>query len=325
MILLVLTFLIPFATPFTEPTYDLIIVRNDNLIDYITVLPYSYLIKAPILPVNPDGLDPITKAQLYSYVQLRRTNVLIVGNAQAISLEIERELENMGFTVTRIGGVDRTETAEKLAVHFYPQGSETVVLASALDYGSTLAAAKLAMEYRLPLLLTWEDRLSPSALRGLEELNARMVILVGFGLNKTIEDTLRNLGYTTYWIGENIAPPPIETPKPPEENPYKYTFIGAIGALLVAVPIVLYLARRKWGSSKVPLEILSEKEIAVIRAIVENGGTIKQEDLPELVGYSRPTVSRIIQELERKGLVEREKVGKTFIVRLVKEVDLKGS
>ena len=303
------------------PEYDIIIVRNDDLIDYITVQPYAKLLNVPVLPVNPQGLDEKTWAQLYSYVQLGWKKVLIVGNSNAVSKEVEDELLKMGYSVTRIGGDVRTETAEKLAVHFYPSGSKAVVLASALDYGSALAASKFAMEYELPMLLTLENDLSEHAIAGLSNLKPNLVIIVGTGINQTIETKLKNMGYQTYWLGRTVEKPPVSPPEEP--SPYTYSFIGAILVLVIAVPVVLYWAKKKWYSHKIPVEVLTEKERIVVKALIEQGGKVKQEDLPDLTGYSRPTVSRIIQELEKKQLVEREKVGKTFIVKLVKEIDLK--
>ncbi|AEC52139.1 N-acetylmuramoyl-L-alanine amidase modifier precursor [Pyrococcus sp. NA2] len=323
-IVIILTLILPMAFAEDE-SYDLIIVRNDDLIDYLISLPYSHLINAPILPVNPKELDPVTKAQLYSYIQLGRDKALIIGNTNAVSLNIEKELKDMGFRVTRIGGADRTETAEKLALHFYPNGSKVVILASAWDYGSTLAASEFAMEYKCPILLTWENQLSPSALQGIEKLKAKIVILVGFGINETIEKTLEDMGYETYWIGRDIEPPPIETSTPQPQQPgttSKPFFLGVIVTLIILSPIIAYLWRKRSKEISEFLEQLNEKELAVLRAIIENGGEVKQEELPYMVGYSRPTISRIIQDLEKKGIVEREKSGKTFIVRVIKKIKL---
>lgn len=308
-----------------ENGYDLIIVRNDDLIDYLIALPYSHLLDIPILPVNPKELDDVTKAQLYSYIQLGRDKILIIGNNNAVSLNVEKELEDMGFKVTRIGGADRTETAEKLALHFYPNGSKLVILASAWDYGSTLAASEFAMEYKCPILLTWENQLSPSALEGIKKLNPKIVILVGFGINETVEKTIEDMGYETYWIGRDIEPPPIETTTtttPNQTSSSKSFFLGVLVTLMILSPVIVYLWKKREERRSQFLEQFSEKEIEVLRAIIENGGEIKQEELPKIVGYSRPTISRIIQDLEKKGIVEREKSGKTFIVRVIKKIKL---
>lgn len=302
-----------------EPHYDIIIVRNDNLIDYIIALPYAAKLEVPILPVNPTQLDEQTKAQLYSYVQIGWKEALIVGNAQAISPEVENELMILGFNPKRIGGDYRTETAEKLATHFYDH-ADTVFLASALDYGSALAAAKFAMEYKYPILLTLENDLSEPAELGLKKLGVKQVIMVGAGLSPTIKEKLESEGYTVYWYGKNVEPLPLHKEEP--KSPYTYTLIGALIALAVSIPIVVYYGKKRWSANVVPVEVLTEKERIVVEAILKAGGTVKQEDLPEATGYSRPTISRIIQELEKKQLITREKIGKTFVVKMIKEIRL---
>ncbi|WP_297467578.1 cell wall-binding repeat-containing protein [Thermococcus sp.] len=320
---LVLMFITPLVHPIhaqTEsPPYDLIIVRNDNLIDYIVALPYSKLLGVPILPVNPNELDTATLAQLQSYEQFGWYKVLVIGDYKAISQKVQEQLISLGFQVTRIGGATRVDTSVKLAEEFYPNGADTVVLASASDYGSALAAARWAMTYNNPLLLTNPNNLSQSVIDALKKLHPRQVVLIGAGMSKNIEHELQALGYQTYWVKETIT---ISVPTTTPQTKTNWTLvIGAvIITLAIAIPASLYYAKKKWSANKVPIEVLTEKERIVVKAILDKGGTVKQEELPELTGYSRPTISRIIQELEKKQLVEREKVGKTFIVRLTKEI-----
>jgi len=302
-----------------KPSYDLIIVRNDNLIDYIMALPYAKLLGVPILPVNPKELDATTLAQLQSYEQFGWYRVLVIGDYQAISQKVQEQLINLNFQVTRIGGATRVDTAVKLAEEFYPEGSDTVIIASASDYGSALAAARWAMNYNNPLLLTNKENLSPQVVDALEKLHPKLVVLIGAGMSKNVQRELQKLGYQTYWVKETIT---ISVPS--STTPTKTNWTLVIGAVIVsiaiAVPASLYYAKKRWSANKVPIEVLTEKERIVVKAILQKGGTVKQEELPELTGYSRPTISRIIQELEKKQLVEREKVGKTFIVRLTKEI-----
>ena len=299
-----------------KPQYDLIIVRNDDLIDYIVALPYAKLLGVPILPVNPKKLDPTTLVQLQSYAQSGWNHVLIVGDSQAVSDEVKNQLLDIGFSVQRIGGAVRTETAAKLALHFFPHGSDGVVVASSSDYGSALAAARFAMNYNYPLLLTQQDALTESTAEAIKQLHPSEVFLVGTGMSKKVQESIEEMGYQTYWFREDIV---INVPEEKGTN-WVTILLAVLASLAVAVPVSLYYAKKKWAANRVPIEVLTEKERIVVKAILEKGGTVKQEELPDMTGYSRPTISRIVQELEKKQLVEREKVGKTFIVRLTKEI-----
>ncbi|WP_461867192.1 cell wall-binding repeat-containing protein [Thermococcus sp.] len=326
IILLIMLMLIPLLVPAVqaasdEKKYDLIIVRNDDLIDYIVALPYAKKLGVPILPVNPKNLDIKTQAQLQSYAQFGWNHVLIIGNSKAVSDTVQDELMSIGFITERIGGEVRTETAARLAEAFFPKGAETVILASANDYGSALAAARYAMNYDYPLLLTRNDTVSEYTVVALKKLKPTLVVMIGAGLSENVEKQLKSMGYETFWYGRNVE---ITLPKKEEQtSSWWYYLIGALISLAITVPIVLYWAKKKWGENRVPIEVLTEKERIVVKAMLEKGGVVKQEDLPELTGYSRPTISRIIQELEKKQLVSREKVGKTFIVRLIKEIRMR--
>ncbi len=64
------------------------------------------------------------------------------------------------------------------------------------------------------------------------------------------------------------------------------------------------------------LELLPEDERAVYQRLLREGGQVLQRDLRQLVSFSGPKVSRVLDRLERKGLVVRERHGMTNRVRL---------
>lgn len=66
----------------------------------------------------------------------------------------------------------------------------------------------------------------------------------------------------------------------------------------------------------ITLELLPEDERAVYRLLLSKGGQVLQKDLRQLVSFSGPKVSRVLDRLERKGLVVRERHGMTNRVRL---------
>jgi uncharacterized membrane protein len=64
------------------------------------------------------------------------------------------------------------------------------------------------------------------------------------------------------------------------------------------------------------LEKLDRDERDVIDIIYRNNGKIEQKDLPELTGFSKSKVSRILKRLDSMGFVRRVSQGKTKIVEL---------
>ncbi len=64
------------------------------------------------------------------------------------------------------------------------------------------------------------------------------------------------------------------------------------------------------------LELLPEDERAVYQRLLREGGQVMQKDLRQMVSFSGPKVSRVLDRLERKGLVVRERQGMTNRVRV---------
>lgn len=66
----------------------------------------------------------------------------------------------------------------------------------------------------------------------------------------------------------------------------------------------------------VVLDLLPEDERAVYRRLLREGGEVLQKDLLHMVAFSGPKLSRVLDRLERKGLVVRERHGMTNRVRI---------
>ncbi|MDK2383243.1 MAG: MarR family transcriptional regulator [Candidatus Korarchaeota archaeon] len=64
------------------------------------------------------------------------------------------------------------------------------------------------------------------------------------------------------------------------------------------------------------VERLDRDERSILDIILEKGGKIEQKDLPELTGFSKSKVSRILKRLDSAGVVRRTSVGKTKIVEI---------
>ena len=77
--------------------------------------------------------------------------------------------------------------------------------------------------------------------------------------------------------------------------------------------VILKEREKRW---KEIAKTLKEDERKIYRAIIEAGGIIEQSKLPEKTGISKASVSRILDLLESKGLVERRRRGMGNIVLL---------
>jgi len=75
---------------------------------------------------------------------------------------------------------------------------------------------------------------------------------------------------------------------------------------------------RKKG--EIPFGVLNEDEQKVIDIIGEHQGKLRQDKLPRLTDFSRPKVSRLVSDLMGRGVISREKHGKTYVLQLERKV-----
>jgi len=97
--------------------------------------------------------------------------------------------------------------------------------------------------------------------------------------------------------------------------------LGVSGAYLLfldlaekpAGKLVLEERKKRWEEIA---KTLKEDERKIYEAIIESGGIVQQSELPEKTGLSKASVSRVLDLLESKGLVERRRRGMENIVLL---------
>jgi len=63
------------------------------------------------------------------------------------------------------------------------------------------------------------------------------------------------------------------------------------------------------------IDFFTVDERKVIEIVMEKG-EVSQEELPELTGFSKPKISRLLKDLVDRKVVERKKFGKTYLVKL---------
>jgi putative cell wall-binding protein len=90
--------------------------------------------------------------------------------------------DNKTVTLTapeRIGGIDRYETAVKIAQDYFATGADTVVLARGDIAADALTAVPLAKHFNAPVLLTPQNQLPDQVLNEIKTLGAKTVYIVG--------------------------------------------------------------------------------------------------------------------------------------------------
>lgn len=147
---------------------------------------------APILLTQQNTLPADTTAAL---AELDAETVTILGGTAAVSAAVETALEGLGYTVDRVAGADRFETAALIAEEL---GGTTAVLANGLRFPDALAISPGAHALELPVLLTTADGLQDDAAGYIDANAVDSVIIVGGTavVSQATEDALEADGIT---------------------------------------------------------------------------------------------------------------------------------
>lgn len=299
-----------------ESSYDVIVVRGDILVDYTVAQAYSQKEKIPILLTDPKILSSSTKKELMGFYDEGARNVLLIGGTtDAISENIEFDIANIGFNVTRIWDWDRAGTAARVAIDLWKYSKESVIINGNVEE-SYLIASKFAMKRGIPILVTNENDLPVSTREALEKTGVKKVYVVGPLISDDVVKTLISSGVTVERLGKDIN---ISDVKGLDEESLnlKVDIISLISGLILGI-VFLFLIFRFRKDNSVPVFVLTEDERKLVQAL--KNGEDRQEKLPEATNFSRPKVTRLVMDLESKGIIFREKKGKTYKIKLDKPI-----
>ncbi len=85
---------------------------------------------------------------------------------------------------------------------------------------------------------------------------------------------------------------------------------------------VVFYRRTHEKKSKMVLSVLKGDERSILEAIQEKGENCRQRDIVKITDFSKARISRILEDMEKRGIVERTRSGRTNRVR-IKDATLK--
>jgi putative cell wall-binding protein len=131
-----------------------IVARGDRFADALVAGSVSYASRFPLLLTTSNTLHPDARAGLQS---LNIETVIIPGGTEAVSANVESEIEAMGITVDRVSGVDRVETSVNFALFLRDEldfDIEHISLSRGERFADALTLGPHAGEEGNPIVLT---------------------------------------------------------------------------------------------------------------------------------------------------------------------------
>lgn len=186
---------------YPDGTATALIARADQFADALAGSYAAGQLDAPVLLSNREEVPERTWTALED---LGIGSVVLLGGRAALTEDVEDELRDRGYTVDRVEGVDRFQTAAAIA-NTYGQagmvgelgGLRTAIVAAGGGFADALAASPLAAGADLPLLLTERERTNVAMNSVLDQLEIEQVLIAGgtAAVSQDVQDELAARGF----------------------------------------------------------------------------------------------------------------------------------
>jgi putative cell wall-binding protein len=177
---------------------SVILARADNPADALAASSLSGVKEAPILLTYSTKID---QSVLDELTRLNAQKIYILGGKAAIQPAVESELSDLGYTVERVAGATRFETAAKINEVAGTSTSTKAIIANGYTVADALSASADAAINGVPIYLSNKNQLPvnlPSSVTYVEIYGGTAVI------SDALENELESKGITVHRIsGKN--------------------------------------------------------------------------------------------------------------------------
>lgn len=184
-------------------TADTVLLASaGSFADALSAAPLAGAHDAPLLLTDGAALSEEVVEELQ---RLGAAEVIVLGGSAAVGQAVEDALAAMGLAVTRIGGDDRTETAELIAGAVGADHGHAVIAAGG-SFADPLAVAPVAAQRELPVYLATDAGLTDATLAALARDGITEAVLVG-GTAVLPDDVERQLADAGIAVADRLAGP----------------------------------------------------------------------------------------------------------------------
>ncbi|KPU43702.1 N-acetylmuramoyl-L-alanine amidase LytC precursor [Oxobacter pfennigii] len=178
-----------------------VLATGEDFPDALSAAPLAKKHNAPILLTGKDSLNSETLQEIQ---RLKAKSAYIIGGTGVISVQVESQLKQLGVSPTRIAGMDRFETSNKVAERVgYKNG---IFVVTGYDFQDAVSIAPIAAKKAMPIVLS-PDGFIPETFKDLASKGRVGQIYVISG-NTAVTEGLLNVtaitGYSAYARNINI-------------------------------------------------------------------------------------------------------------------------
>ena len=180
-------------------TNGVVLANAERYTDVLTADPFAIQEKASALLTYKYKLPEKTLKEIE---RLGAKKIYISGGYEAVSKKVVDELANRGYEIFRFDGIDRYDTARKIAIKIREKGNtKAAELASGEDFPDALCMTPLAVKDHAPILLTKKDSIPKYTKQALAEWDIEN-IKIG-GLDQAVSPEVEKQLKTGFAIEKN--------------------------------------------------------------------------------------------------------------------------
>ena len=158
-------------------TNAVVLANAERYTDVLTADPFAIQEKASALLTYKYEIPEKTLKEIE---RLGAKKIYISGGYDAVSKKVVDELAAKGYEIFRFDGVDRYDTARKIAIKIREKGNTNAAeLASGEDFPDALCMTPLAVKDRAPILLTKKDSIPKYTKQALAEWDIENIKIGG--------------------------------------------------------------------------------------------------------------------------------------------------
>ncbi len=176
---------------------QVMLVTDLNTPDAFTATVTGNFEGIPVLVLNNGKLDSNVTTTI---AEMNATEVILIGGIHAISSDVEDELENLGYNVTRLWGLERTRTAIEIAKYFWNNASCAVLVENlynpVIDSITMNTAINKAIHEKCLLIPVPKNVIPAEVLDSLNSLNVSDVTFIGSTLSDEERESLAGFNLT---------------------------------------------------------------------------------------------------------------------------------
>jgi putative cell wall-binding protein len=180
------------AGTFPSGADTVVVATGRNYPDALAGAALAARLGAPVLLVDTDAVPASVLTEL---TRLRPTTIVMLGGTAAITASVEETLSGYG-AVVRLAGAERHATAAEISRYGFPNGADTVFVATGNDFVDALGGAPAAARSGAPILLVAPDSVPAATAEEIGRLGAETIVLLGgtAAVSVAVEEELGTLG-----------------------------------------------------------------------------------------------------------------------------------